>query len=271
LILATAPATPDGKRTYEVAIGECSGNECPMLVSLLEGEKVVDQSRTEWASTDREPRPDELEPGWGVGDLVGKPAAVTVWATGDEEKYLGTAIRVVSLADGVIGLLIDQRTGFEHIKRRHELFVVTDGKLVKAWQKGEGAGPVSSTTAIAKTDGGSEAVVYFEGFAHSGNRPDTMKAVTIAWDGGRVVERQAPVPAAAIGGFPTVQAARRYQAQNKECAGWYWVLPASQFDGADQQGFALALPSATRQGAEARSAEISQCAKGKKAAVVSMR
>jgi hypothetical protein len=272
LVLATAPATTDGKLTYEVAIGECVKNECPVLVSLLDGQKLLDQNRTEWASTTREPRPEKLEPGWGVGDLPDAGAGVPAWATGDEEKYVGTAVRVLSLANGVVGLLIDQRTGFEHIKRRHELFAAVNGKVVKVWQAGEGSGPVSTSTAIVKTDVGSEAVVFFEGFAYpSGGRPDTMTATTFAWEAGKIAERRSPVSAAVIGGFATVQAARRFQTQNQACAGWYWVLPASRFEGAGEGPFVLALPSATADRARARSTQASQCAKGKKAAVALMR
>lgn len=140
VVVAIVPGTPDNTLQYEVSIGTCVQKECPVLISLLEAGKMLDQARAEWASTTRTPMREEVSLGWGVGDPAGPPEGITAWMTGEEEGYLGTAVRGVALSAGIHGLLIDQRSGFEHIKRHHELFVHQDRRLRRAWSAAEGAG-----------------------------------------------------------------------------------------------------------------------------------
>jgi hypothetical protein len=110
LVLSREAASADGALEFEVAIGACSDDECPVLVSLLRGNTILDQRPTNWSSSTAQPITEELEPGWGAGD-PGRPAAVRAWSTGEEEGYLGTVVRPVRLAMDTYGLLIDQLPG----------------------------------------------------------------------------------------------------------------------------------------------------------------
>ena len=116
--------------------------------------------------------------------------------TGEEEDYVGTAVRAVALSAGMHGLLIDQRSGFEHLKRHHELFVHYDRHLQRAWSAAERGGPAWTSTAIASTRDGRQAVVLFEGFrAPLPDDADTLKISWLQWDDTR--QALVPQPAAA--------------------------------------------------------------------------
>jgi hypothetical protein len=213
LVLAIVPATPDNTLQYEVAIGACMLKECPILISLLESGKVLDQTHARWASTTRQPMREDITLGWGVGDPAGPPDGMRAWMTGEEEDYVGTAVRGVALSPGMHGLLIDQRTGFEHLKRQHELFVHQNRRLQRAWSATEGAGPAWTSTATASAKDGREAVVFFEGFRYPlPDEADTLKVVWLQWDDARQMVVPQPgatsIDAAVIRGFETIGAAR---------------------------------------------------------------
>ena len=248
VVLAIAPATPDNTLQYEVAIGGCMLKECPVFISLVDAGRVLDQTHTRWASTTRKPMREDITPGWGVGDAAGPPEGMRAWGTGEDEDYVGTAVRVVALSAGMYGLLIDQRSGFEHLKRHHELFVHNDRHLQRAWSAAERAGPAWTSTAIASTREGREAVVFFEGFRDPlPDQADTLKISWLQWDDAS--QALVPRPAAAsidasvIRGFETIGAARSAQSAQRDCLGAFWALPATRVDGAGKGGFVLALPS----------------------------
>jgi len=248
VVVATAPATPDNTLQYEVAIGGCMLKECPVFISLVDAGRVLDQTHTRWASTTRKPMREDITPGWGVGDPAGPPEGMRAWGTGEDEDYVGTAVRVVALSAGMYGLLIDQRSGFEHLRRHHELFVHSDRHLQRAWSAAERAGPAWTSTAIASTREGREALVFFEGFRDPPpDQADTLKISWLQWDDAS--QALVPRPAAAsidasvIRGFETIGAARSAQSAQRECLGAFWALPATRVDGAGKAGFVLALPS----------------------------
>lgn len=265
VVLAIVPATPDNTLQYEVAIGACMLKECPVLISLVEAGKVLDQTHTKWASTTRKPMREDITPGWGVGDPAGPPEGLRAWMTGEEEDYVGTAVRAVALSAGMYGLLIDQRSGFEHMKRSHALFVHQDRRLQRAWSAAEGAGPAWTSTAITAAKNGHEAVVFFEGLRYPlPDEADTLKPVWLQWDHAR--QTVVPQPAATaidtsvIRGFETIGAARAAQSAQRDCLGAFWVLPATRVDTAGKDGFVLVMPSLDRERARA----LAGCATGRK-------
>jgi hypothetical protein len=272
MVLAVAPATSDGKLHYEVSIGPCVEKACPVLISLLEAGKVLDRTHAKWASTTREPAPDEIRLGWGVGDPAGPPEGTTAWKTGEEEAYLGTAVRVVVLSPQTNGLLIDQRAGFEHVKRHHELFAHGDRRLQRVWSAGEGAGPAWTSTAIAPAGDGREAVVFFEGFRYpTSDEPDTLKSTRLQWNDashGMAPQPAEPsIEASVIRGFKTVAAARQAKTAQRECLGAYWVLPATSVGATPKDGFVLAMPALDHE----RAIASTRCAADKKPEVLHLR
>lgn len=255
----------DGVR-IDLEIGKCTGEECPVLVALRQDGSRLAQLRTAWPSAGNEVYPEEMEPGWGAGDPL-RSAGAEAWATGEEEAYLGLVARPVDLAPGVAGMLLDQRTGFEHLRRRHELFVARNNKLERVWEGTEGAGPAWSSADIVKLQDGRDGLVYFDGFRYpSPDQPDRLDISLFEWSetSGALEESDysANVPSIALDGFPSVSAAHNFRAQQSACMGLFWVLPAARAQGAAGK-FVLVLPSLNESALTEKRAEVEECAPGR--------
>lgn len=274
LILTRLPASTDASLVFEVAIGACVNQDCPVLISLSRGDTLLDQKRTEWSSRTTEPTQEELDPGWGAGDPVG-PAAVTAWSTGEEEGYLGTAVRPVLLSVDTHGLLIDQRTGFEHLKRRHELYVVLDNKLERVWEAAEGAGPAWTSTAIVPLKDDRQGILYFNGFLYPlHTTPDQLEISLLAWEPrDRKLKKQPQftVQAVVVAGYTSVAAAQRARTAQPECLGLFWVLPATRLSGAASGRYVLALPGSSAANLKKALQQTTACIKHKHVSLASVR
>jgi hypothetical protein len=271
LVLALVPASSDRLITYEVSIAPCVGDECPVEISLVEQNAIVDRTRAEWAASTREPVTEDVERGWGAGDPVAAPPDLVAWATGEEEQYVSTAVRPVRLASNLTGVLIDQRSGFEHVKRHHALFVATGRRIERVWNIGEGAGPEWTSVAVVPVSNAHDAMVLFRGLRYPGSdRADSLSATIHSWDQAedRLVERavDAEIHAAIIGDFASIGAARKAKSADTDCLGPFWVLPHSRFADRQVSGFVLALPSMSTDQARAAAA----CAENRKPTIVQM-
>jgi hypothetical protein len=254
-----------------VSIAPCVGNECPIAISLVEGSAIIDRTSAEWAASTREPVTEDVEHGWGAGDPAAAPADLVAWATGEEERYVGTAVRPVRLAPNLTGVLIDQRSGFEHVKRHHALFIANGRRIERVWDVGESAGPEWTSVAIVPASNGHDAIVLFRGFRYpASDRTDSLSATILSWNPaeGQLVERadDAQIHAAVIGGFPSVGATRQAKSADTDCLGPFWVLPNARFADRQESGFVLALPSVSADQARA----AAECAENRKPAVVRM-
>jgi hypothetical protein len=274
LILTRVPASADGSLAFEVAIGDCMNQECPVLISLLRGDTILGQKRTEWSSRTVEPTQEGVEPGWGAGDPVG-PAAVTAWSMGEEEGYLGIAVRPVLLSADTHGLLIDQRTGFEHLKRRHELYVASDGQLERVWEAAEGAGPAWTSTAIVPLKDDRQGILYFDGFlSPMPTAPDQLEISLLAWDPhSRKLKKQSrhTVQAVVVTGYTSVAAAQQARTAQPDCLGLFWVLPAARLSGVASGRYVLALPGSSTANVKEALQHTTACVKHKHVSLASVR
>jgi hypothetical protein len=125
-----------------------------------------------------------------------------------------------------MALLVDQAGGFEHVKRRHYLFVADRNELDRAWTGEEGAGPTWSAAIVVDGAQGQE-IVYLTAFRPGAESADTLRGARYGWDEARnaVIARPlGPLYAVVAGTFVTPEAARA--AVPPACLSKYFVRPA---------------------------------------------
>jgi hypothetical protein len=168
--------------------------------------------------------------------LWGADAGRRAWATGEEADYVSTAARLLRIAPQTTALLVSQRSGFEHLKRNHLLLVPRAGKLVAAWEAGEGQGPTWSATEIIGSPDRQE-IVYFRGFYDfEEDTADRLDAVRLSFDAVSVRVRETALPTRTmplyllnLGIHETVAQAREARSADHYCLTAHWVLDASRF------------------------------------------
>jgi hypothetical protein len=126
----------------DLALAKCRSSECSIQVRLRSANRVIDRVTLPNAVSSRRVRAETTDMLWGAD--AGRQA----WATGEEADYVSTAARLLRVAPQTTALLVSQRSGYEHLKRNHLLLVPRAGKLVVAWEAGEGQGPTWSATQI---------------------------------------------------------------------------------------------------------------------------
>ncbi|HYK36824.1 hypothetical protein [Alloacidobacterium sp.] len=205
---------------------------------------------------------DALEQGDGAGDPSYLRQDVAVWSSGDEESETTLAIFPFRLAQGLDGILIDQRYGFEHVKRRHVLLGAKNNKLIELWKGTEGAGPTYSTTAAVNIAGGREALLFYNFFSNPVNdAPDKLRIQALAYDAatGTMAPYSTEFSVLAIGPFRTIADARKQYAAKNSCSPWLWVLPAKEFEKPAGSGYVLATVASTSEIAKSIKAEARKC------------
>ncbi|MDQ2778521.1 MAG: hypothetical protein M3Y32_03070 [Pseudomonadota bacterium] len=156
------------------------------------------------------------------------------WTAGSEEGAVTTQLQPVRLSAGRMALLVQQAGGFEHVKRRQDLYTNDGAKLERLWSAAEGAGPAWSTVAVVPADGGQrDDIIHLQGLRPGGAGADTLSASRLTWDAERRTLASQPLPelpALVAGTYASVKAAK--QAASKEaCLADYWVLPAERLGG----------------------------------------
>ncbi|MET0386473.1 MAG: hypothetical protein ABW321_10965, partial [Polyangiales bacterium] len=107
------------------------------------------------------------------------------WQTGDETTSAGTGARLLHLAPDVIGILVDQVAGFEHVKRQHVLLALVRDELRLVWQFEEPSGPTWSTATLVRVGEQDEAVLLVSCGNYSGEEAesaDECKTLLVRWD-----------------------------------------------------------------------------------------
>ncbi len=247
--LSEAPAAvssvagPAGLR-FGLASGSCTEGKCRAVLQLVRDNRLVDSAPLEFAASEAPLRKEEGETG-----LTGQEP-LEAWTAGKEEGAVTTALRAVNLAANRSGVLVHQVGGFEHIKRRYDLFAAEGDKLKRIWSAEEGQGPAWSSVDVAAAPGGDE-IIYLLGYRARGKDPDPFEARRLGWDEATKSLSGRPkleLPAVVAGDFPTAEAARR--AASGSCLSAYWVLPADVL-GKTSSRFVLAMVAAGKQAAEA--------------------
>jgi hypothetical protein len=250
-----------GDQEYEVTSGPCIKRKCPIAVSLLAGRRTLDRRTLEMNSSSENFQKSTLDRWDGNGDPAHFQSAITAWRSGDDEDETVLAVSSFRLAPGLTGILIDQRAGFENVKRRHVLLASRNNKLVELWKRAEGTGPTYSTTVPLDASGGRQALLFYSVFLYPENdAPDRLLIESLAYDAatGRMMPYSIDLNVITLGPFRTVAAARTQRAGYKRCEPSLWVLPAKGFGG--QVGYVLATVASTPASGQAAELELKKCA-----------
>ena len=167
----------------------------------------------------------------------------TVWRSGDDEDETILSIRPFRLSHELTGILIDERQGFEHVKRWHALLAANGNKLVELWKGAEGAGPTYSTTAQVALPDGRQGLLFYSVFLNPDNTaPDKLRIEALTYESktGKMIPYQAELNGLTVGPYDTVAAARQARALKRSCGPALWVLSASAAPGAPRAGYMLA-------------------------------
>lgn len=247
--LRTFAAGEGSEFRYELSIAPCSDDRCAVEVRLLQRGTPVDSASLDWG-LQRTPLV-RTEPGplSGIGDpLAGeRDLDALVGSLGGEPVSI--AAQEIRLGGGERGLLVHQTAGFDHVKRRHYLYVRTGRRLERPWTGIEGAGPHWSAVQVLDSPGDTaEAFLHFRGFRYpNGYPPDDLEVTRFVWspENDRLLASSPEhLWAAVLGPFPGADSARAIRSNHSGCLGDYWVLPAERFQALSGPGVALAAVTA---------------------------
>jgi hypothetical protein len=260
-VFATFPASAG--RSFGLAPGKCAEGKCAAVVQLLSGGNVVDSSPLDFAASDAEFKKGVADAIMGAGDPLQETDPIPVWTAGKGDGAVATAARSMKLSSEETALLVDQSGGFEHIKRRHYLFVADDNKLKRVWTGEEGAGPAwSAAVLVDAADGHGQEIVDVTGFQPGGAASDAIGARRLGWDAVQKTLTERPLGslyAIVAGNFASPQAARTASAQT--CLSDYSALPARDL-GVSGGPIVLAAITTRKSLAEAALGKAATCAGG---------
>jgi hypothetical protein len=214
----------------DLAVAKCRSSVCPIEVRLRKANRVTDRVALPNPAGSQRARAETTDALWGAD------AGRRAWATGEEADYVSTAARLLRIVPHTTALLVSQRSGFEHLKRNHLLLVPRAGKLVVAWEAGEGQGPTWSATQILGSADRQE-IVYFHGFYDfDEDTADRLDAVRLSFDAASARLRKTALPTRTmplyllnLGIHETVAQAREARSADHYCLTSHWVLDASRF------------------------------------------
>ena len=246
--------------SFGLAPGKCVEGKCAAIVQLLRSGKVIDAAPLGFAASGAQLNKGVAEKILGATDPLDESDQLPTWTAGEGEASVTTAARSVKLSAGQFALLVDQTGGFEHVKRRHYLFISDDNTLKRVWTGEEGAGPAwSAAILVDSADGSGRQIVYLTGFQPGGENPDTLDAKRYGWDAAQktLVERPlGALYAIVAGNFANVQAARAASAQ--PCLADYSAVPGRDL-GIPGSRIVLAAVTTQKSLAEAALGKMDNC------------
>jgi hypothetical protein len=129
----------------------------------------------------------------------------------DGETLNSIELKAVPLDSKLSAIVVTLEYGFEHVHRRHQIFLVHQGLLKQVFEGGDIAGPtVSSLTAL------SPGRFVFINRTYAGQGEDFFYCEHLSFDaskGALVKQKARPLPTLVMGNFETPEAAR----QNTTC------------------------------------------------------
>lgn len=279
-VLETFPVNgqpaPGVRQGYELSLAACKDAACAFEVRLLSGVgeplaeggagvSVLGATALEWPASAAPAQPlDAPQP--GTGPFLANTAASRVWSTGEEESTVTASASAVPVEpgkpSGARALLVTQMAGFDHPKRRHALYVASQGTLKTAWSRSEPQGPYVSQ--VIATPG--HAPMYLSVFfSPDDDAADKVSAQRLAWDAKRQVFSEEPslaaVQAVVAGSYPTVRAARAARAASA-CFAGYGVVDTWPGKGRVSHRYALIALAVAPEQANAEAARLGQCQPG---------
>jgi hypothetical protein len=262
----------DTNQHYEVAAEPCLKEGCSVTVELLAGQHVLDRHVLEMKFSSSRFEKSKLEPGDGFGDPSYSKPGTTVWRSGEDEDETVLVISPFLLQPGLTGILIDQRYGFEHVKRRHVLLAPKDNRLVELWKESEGAGPTYSTAVPVGISQGRESLLFYNVFFNPGdNASDKLHLQSLIYDSasGTMAPYSRQFNALVIGPFHTVAEARKQRSSHSSCSRALWVLPAKEFKGPANE-YVLSTVASTSEIARSVETRLTSCKFDSNVSVVPM-
>jgi hypothetical protein len=134
---------------YRVAVGNCRDESCAIVVHLAKDGRDIDHKQLSWKVSAARFELTELSAGDGAGDPLNPDKSIPAWTAGEESDATTLAIRPIHLTATLRGILLDQRVGFEHVKRQHTIIAALNGKLRVLWAASDGSGPTYSTPRLS--------------------------------------------------------------------------------------------------------------------------
>lgn len=260
-VLATVPVAPSGQAAYELSLERCPRDECPYVVRLVEGGRVHGSSPLEWGAAPRQPSRHPLDDGAGVGDALKREKGLHEWRVGDYGT--ATVARPVRLSPTLTGLLVHQAAGFEHLKRRHYLFVSRGSSLIEAWTENDGAGETISYVDVFSANDDRDVIRFWRVTTRPDREVDEWEVTTFRWSEKRArleriphAELTFPIFAVVVGPFASVANAREARTASDGCLSNFFVLERTPLG----EMIVLAALTSHKASADAALADAQACA-----------
>lgn len=232
-VLGAYPLFSGPGSSIRLAIAPCAKKTCKVFVQLAEGEKVISEMPLAWDAHSQVYSEDMVGRWNGAGDPLDHKEQWKAWTIGESEHdFVVVVAQPLTLAKGVQGLAIHQVTGTEHTRRQHAVYFVKNRKLVLAWQKTEGSGPVWSTLIDAADSKNVSDLTYVEALKTGDETtPDRLDIYSLVWNPStEKLESKTSSPSSlryiAIYPFDNIATARAFEKSNTKCLGSdYLLLP----------------------------------------------
>jgi hypothetical protein len=237
VVLETFPVARSSRLHYEISLAPCAKSGCPYQVRLVEGKQVYGTESLEWLASPAQVAKTEVDVTMGVGDPFQKSWEGSAWQVGEENQNVTVTARSIALTPQLSGVMVYQSAGFEHVKRRHYLFVAIGRKLARAWSDSEGQGPTWSTVEVSEPlPDGSQSFIYFRGFWYPredgpDDKPDTLEVASYRWNAQKSVIENTPLQespfsvfALIAGVYDTLADAEKAKRLHFDCLRGFMVL-----------------------------------------------
>ncbi len=261
----SAASSPSEAAGFVLSWLGCNNRTCPYGVAAQRPEpdgKAMGALALDWAAPARaRVRAVAWDLSHGAGEPLVTPGAKRpkVWAAGEGEGTVTASARLLFLDGGApSAVLVSQRAGFEHLKRRHAVYAVVGGQLRKLWSRVESVGPYVSWVLSPP---GRPAVHLSVFMQPDAGEPDKLAAHELVWRNDRsvLVERGgvSGLPGVVAGTFDSVAEAQA--ARLSACLADYWVIDAEPLKWSLPHRYALLLPAAVRAAASAEVVRLKRC------------
>lgn len=233
VMLATYPLAQSPGLSLRLTIAPCKKKSCNVFVQLVQGEKVISQLPLKWGANTRDHEQQQVgnDFGHGVGDPLDESTQWQSWIVGQsEENSVSVIVQPITLADGIEGLAVNQTGGFEHIKRNHAVYIVTNSKLLLAWEYTEGAGPHWSKMISPVNVNGSRELIILSGFRNPDNETaDVLDIGYLSWNPktGKVQKKSSghtPLYYVVVYPFNDIPTAQTFKQRHSDCLGNFSLL-----------------------------------------------
>jgi hypothetical protein len=205
-VLETAPVKGG---SIQLVAERCDSNGCNMVAKFVSTKGVASTVELPWDASDSMFTIEPTGGSWGAVDSLAPANVDVAWTSGDEDRYLGTAMRLVKLPGNTVGIIVDQRGGFDTIVHAHVLMTVQGTKLVEAKRWVSVGGPFWSAVSVVNGE-----VLHHEVmFASERGKPDQSTVTSYKWDPKRLTltqqKRQAPISVLVLATYPSTTIAQQ--------------------------------------------------------------